>query len=94
MKLPPMFAKVAIHRQTGVVRLWFPLFILWVLLFLLLIPFLLLAALALLVVPRRYRFGPLARGAYFTLCETRGTVVEVRAPRSHPRARDLTISLH
>ena len=87
--LPPLFARVRIHRRgRRSLHLWVPLFLLW-LLVLLLTPVLLLALLVTALVAPRWSFLPLARGAYVALCESRGATVALEGARA-----DLFISLH
>jgi hypothetical protein len=82
MRLPPLVARVRIRTPDHHLRLWVPLFLVWVLLLPLLVPLALLVALAALLAPPRWRFGPVARGACVALCETRGVAVDVEGPRS------------
>ena len=72
MTLPPLVARVRIRTEHRHLRLFVPLFLLLVLLL----------ALAALLAPPRWRFGPAARGVCRALCETRGTRVDVAGPRS------------
>ena len=89
MNLPPLVAQVRIRTDGRAFRLWIPLFLLWLLIFALLLPVLVLAMLAALLAPRRWRFGRVARGSYAVLCETRGTHVEVERART-----GISIALH
>ena len=83
MILPPLIARVRVRSGAFRLRLWVPLFLLWLLLVALLAPVLLLAAVVALFAPPRWRFGPAARGVCLALCETRGTCVDVESPRGH-----------
>ena len=94
MRVPPMLAHVSVGGPPRAFRLWVPLFLVWALLLVLLLPLLLVAALAVALAPRRWRFGPAVQGAWVTLCETRGTSVEISPAHGQAHARDLTISLH
>ena len=82
MTLPPLVARVRIRTEHRHLRLFVPLFLLWLLLFPLFLLLVLLLALAALLAPPRWRFGPAARGVCRALCETRGTRVDVAGPRS------------
>ena len=81
MMLPPLVARVRIRTPDHHLRLWLPLFLLWLLLLPLVVPLALLLAVAALFAPPRWRFGPIARGACVALCEARGTAVDVEGPR-------------
>jgi hypothetical protein len=89
MILPPLVARVRIRTRAHHFRLWVPLFVIWLLLVPLLLPVLLLALIVALLAPARWRFGPVARGTYVALCETRGTHVDVEGKRT-----DVSIALH
>jgi hypothetical protein len=77
MNLPPLIARVRVRTRRHAFRLWVPLFLLWILLVPLLVPVILVALLVTAVAMPRWRCGALLRGAWATLCETRGTRVEV-----------------
>ncbi len=82
MNLPPLVARVRIRTPRHAFRLWLPLFLLWILLVPFLAPVLLVALLVTAALPR-WRCGALLRGAWATLCEARGTRVEVEDEGTH-----------
>jgi len=89
MKLPPLVARVQVRTPARSFRLWVPLFLVWILAFLLLVPLLLLALLVALAFAPRWRFGALLGGTYAVLCEARGTHVDVDDARTR-----VSIALH
>jgi hypothetical protein len=82
VRLPPLVARVRIRTRGRACRLWVPLFLVWLVLLLLIAPVLLVALLVTLLVARRWSFLPLAGGLYATLCEARGTRVELEGERT------------
>jgi hypothetical protein len=80
MSLPPLLVRVGY----GSWRLWFPLFLLWPLVFVLCVPLFLLAALVLVSLGGESlrRLGRFGAGLYATLCAVRGTQVRVDTPEA------------
>jgi hypothetical protein len=83
MKLPPLVARVRVRTRCHAFGLWVPLFLLWLVVIPVLAPIVLLALLVTRVALPRWRCAALLRGAYTTLCETRGTRVEVENDDRH-----------
>ncbi len=81
MRVPPLVARVRLRGRRRSIRLWIPLFLLWLVLAVLLAPLLALVFLAALVAPPRWRFLRLAGGAWGALCEARGASVHVEDAR-------------
>ena len=89
MRWPPLAARVAVSGGAVPFRLWVPLVLVWLVVLVLLLPVLVLLTLAALVLPRRWRIGPIAQGTWVALCETRGSSLELERDR-----RNVTIELH
>jgi len=87
--LPPLVARVRVRTRRHAFRLWVPLFLAWLLLLPLLAPLVLVALLVTAVALPRWRCAALLRGVYATLCETRGTCVEVEGD-----ATQVFVTLH
>ncbi|HTN51789.1 MAG TPA: hypothetical protein VML50_05260 [Anaeromyxobacter sp.] len=79
MRLPPLVARVRVRTPRHALRLWLPLFLVWALLAVLLLPLLLVLRIAALVVPR-WSLLALVRGGCAVLGEARGTRVLVERP--------------
>jgi hypothetical protein len=82
MNLPPLVARVRIEGKTPV-NLPVPLFLLWIVSFLLLLPLLVLGLLVTALFAPRFEFFPLARGLYLALCASRGSEIELVSSRRH-----------
>jgi hypothetical protein len=82
MNVPPLVARVRVHTPRRAYRLWVPLFLIWALLLLLLVPVLLVALAVTVLIAPRWTFVPAARGAWDVLCASRGTRVAVDGGRS------------
>lgn len=75
MMRPPLVARVRFEGHR--LGLWIPLFLVWLLLAALLLPFLVVFVVVALFAPPRWRLWPLAGGAWRVFCETRGTRIEL-----------------
>lgn len=82
MKLPPLVARLRVRTRTRSFGLWVPLFLVWMLAFLLAAPLVLAGILVSLAFAPRWNVARLAWGTYAALCETRGTLIDVERDRT------------